>query len=71
MDVVTLAQELMTIEESELLQVAEYLVKMDAVTAEILQDQLGVELSARHQGYDGSDYDVSESQEWHDYDPDC
>jgi len=69
MDVVTLVQELMTIEESDLQQVAEYLVKMDAVTAEFLQDQLGVELSARDRDYDG--YDVSESQEWHDYDPDC
>jgi hypothetical protein len=46
---------------------------LDVETAEFLQDQLGVELFDAQLGDDADDtrHDVSEAQEWHDFDPDC
>jgi hypothetical protein len=70
MDEYTLAAMLMGMGQGELQKVAQYLVQLDVDSAEFLQDQLGVELFDA-QLEDDYDDDVSEAQEWHDFDPDC
>jgi hypothetical protein len=72
MDAYTLATMLMGLEQDHLHKVAQYLARLDPVTAEFLQDQLGVELFDSEHGWEvEARHDVTEAQEWHDFDPDC
>ena len=73
MDEYTLATMLMGLGQGELQKVAQYLVRLDVEAAGFLQDQLGVELFDQQLGddYDDTRHDVSEAQEWYDFDPDC